>query len=62
MIDASIPFNAVNSTFYQPMIDAMISYGGGYKGPRFHDLHGYLLTKNVEEVKKFVERFHSTWK
>ena len=31
MIDASIPFNAVNSMFYQPMIDAMISYGGGYK-------------------------------
>ena len=62
MIVASIPFNVVNSMFYQPMIDAMISYGGGYKGPRFHDLRGYLLTKNVEEVKKFVERFHSTWK
>ena len=44
------------------MIDAMISYGGGYKGHWFHDLCDYLLAKNIEEVKKFVESFRSTWK
>ena len=62
MIDACIPFNAVNSKYYQPMLDAVTGYGGGYKGPNFHDIRGYLLNKNVEEVKNFVHSFQTTWK
>lgn len=52
MIDASIPFNTVNFVYFQPMIDTVASIGAGYKGPNFHDTHGYLLAKNVEETKK----------
>jgi len=35
-LDATIPFNASNSIFYQPMIDAVCAYGSGYKGPNFN--------------------------
>ncbi|PKI75765.1 hypothetical protein CRG98_003808 [Punica granatum] len=36
--------------------------GAGYKGPGFHDLRGYLLTKNVEEMRKYVDSYRTTWK
>nr|XP_010911737.1 uncharacterized protein LOC105037815 [Elaeis guineensis] len=62
MIDACVPFNAVNSKYYQCMIDAIASMGPGYKAPNFHSVRGYLLTKNVDEVKKYVESFRATWK
>ncbi|KAL3497947.1 hypothetical protein ACH5RR_040679 [Cinchona calisaya] len=62
MIDASIPFNAANSAYYQTMFDAACSFGAGYKAPNFYDLRGYLLTKNVVHVKNFVDSFRSTWK
>ncbi|XP_027156260.1 uncharacterized protein LOC113757051 [Coffea eugenioides] len=62
MIDASIPSNAANSTYYQTMFDAACSFGVGYKVPNFYDLCGYLLTKNVEQVKNFVNSFRTTWK
>ena len=35
MIDASVPFNAINSTYYQPMIDAISSMSPRYKVPIF---------------------------
>jgi len=31
MIDAYVPFNAVYTTYYQPMVDAFCSMGPGYK-------------------------------
>ncbi|XVF07012.1 hypothetical protein REPUB_Repub06bG0100900 [Reevesia pubescens] len=45
----------------QPTIK-MASMGAGYKGPNFHSFRGYLLTKNVEETKKFVDSYRATWK
>ena len=30
-LDASIPFHAPNSEFYQPMFDVVAAFGGGYK-------------------------------
>ena len=62
MVDAGVPFNASNSKYYQPMLDAIASFGPGYRGPNFHDLRGYLLEKNIEKVQKFVEGFCSVWK
>uniref|UniRef100_A0A7N2QZ99 DUF659 domain-containing protein n=2 Tax=Quercus lobata TaxID=97700 RepID=A0A7N2QZ99_QUELO len=53
----------VNSKYYQQMIDAIASIGpGNYKGPGFYALRGYLLAKNVEEVKNFVDSYRVTWK
>ena len=41
--DADIPFNATNSSYYQPMIDAITSCGLGFKGSSFHDIKEPLL-------------------
>jgi len=62
IIDASVPFNAVNSAYYQHMIDAIASMGAGYKGPSAYNLRVNLLKKNVEEVKLYVNSFRSIWK
>lgn len=45
MIDAYVPFNAVYTTYYQPMVDAFCSMGPGYKGPNFYSVCGFLLNK-----------------
>ncbi|XLU24950.1 hypothetical protein S245_061016, partial [Arachis hypogaea] len=60
--DASVPFNAVNSAYYQPMIDAIANMGAGYKGPNYQRVLGYLLSKLVEDVKKMVEDYRVIWK
>ena len=62
MIDASILFNVVNLVYFQPMIDAAVSIGAGYKAPNFYAICGSLLAKNVEETKKFVDSSRETWK
>ncbi|KAH1265150.1 hypothetical protein GmHk_01G000908 [Glycine max] len=54
MIDASMPFNAVNSTYYQPMIDAISSMSPGIRGP--------LLNMWVDEERKLVESYKEVWK
>lgn len=62
MIDACIPFDVVNSVYYQLMLDAVASMGIGFKVPNFHDLRGFLLTKHVEEVKKYINGYRPMWK
>ncbi|KAK7386773.1 hypothetical protein VNO78_27109 [Psophocarpus tetragonolobus] len=62
MIDASVPFNAINSAYYQPMIDAISSMGPSYKGPNFHRVRGYLLNKWVDDVRKLVDGYRIVWK
>ncbi|MCH96587.1 hypothetical protein A2U01_0017574, partial [Trifolium medium] len=42
-IDASIPFNAANSPYFQPAADALCSVGAGYKVPTMHAFRGNLL-------------------
>lgn len=44
------------------MIDAIASMSLNYKGPEFYAFRGYLLAKNVEEVKIFVDSCRVTWK
>jgi len=57
MIDACVPFNAVNSVYYQHAIDAVTTMGPGYKGPNLHAIRGYYLVKAVDEVKIYVETY-----
>jgi hypothetical protein len=40
--DANISFNAINSTYYQQMIDVIAACGLGYKGPSFHNIRRTL--------------------
>ncbi|XP_016178561.1 uncharacterized protein LOC107621023 [Arachis ipaensis] len=62
MVDASVPFNVVNSAYYQPMIDAIASMGAGYKGPSYPRVRGYLLSKLVEDVRKMIDGYREIWK
>ncbi|XP_057740274.1 uncharacterized protein LOC130957434 [Arachis stenosperma] len=62
MMDASVPFNAVNSAYYQPMIDAIASMGAGYKGLNYPRVRGYLLSKLVEDMRKMIDGYREIWK
>jgi hypothetical protein len=60
MIDACVPFNVVNSVYYQHVIDAVTAMGSGYKGPNLHVIRGYYLAKAVMKSRfmlRLVERF-----
>ena len=48
--DTNIPLNATNSSYYQPMIDAIASCGLGFKRPSFHDIKGSLLRNEVQRI------------
>ena len=61
-LDASIPFNATNSVFYQPMFDVMCAFGSGYKAPLCKQMRGPYIAKCVEETRKFVDGFHKIWR
>ncbi|MCI31105.1 hypothetical protein A2U01_0052316, partial [Trifolium medium] len=51
-IDACVPFNASNSSYFQPMVDALCSMSPGYKVPTMHSFRGSLLNKWVADVNK----------
>jgi hypothetical protein len=52
-----IPFNVACSPYYQPMWDAIIACGRGFKGPSMHDLRGSLLHKEVASIKEYLTDF-----
>ncbi|XLR64901.1 hypothetical protein S83_015573, partial [Arachis hypogaea] len=57
MVDASMPFNAINLAYYQLMIDATVNMGAGYECLNFDRICGYLLSKLVVNVKKMIEHY-----
>ena len=59
--DANIPFNATNSSYYQPMIDVIDSCGLDLKGPSFHDIRGLLLRNEVQRIDEYLKEFKQSW-
>ena len=55
LYDNCIPFNVVNSVYYQRMIDAVATVGPGYKGPSYHAVGVLLLRDQKKEVQLLVE-------
>uniref|UniRef100_A0A7N2LIJ0 DUF659 domain-containing protein n=1 Tax=Quercus lobata TaxID=97700 RepID=A0A7N2LIJ0_QUELO len=55
LYDNCIPFNVVNSMYYQMMIDAVAAAGPGYKGPSYQAVRVPLLRDNKKEVQLLVE-------
>ncbi|KAI4353035.1 hypothetical protein L6164_002013 [Bauhinia variegata] len=53
--DACLPLNAVNSYYFQCMIDAIASMGAGYKGPNCHSLRGREFTDQVLDSRFWRE-------
>jgi hypothetical protein len=62
MIDACVPFNVVNSVYYQHAIDVVTATGPGYKGTNLHAIRGYYLAKAVDEMKIYIESYREIWK
>ena len=60
--DSNISFNAANSVYYQPAIDAIASIGLGFKGPTYQELRGPLLRNNVREVNDFMVDIKNDWR
>ncbi|KAK9990797.1 hypothetical protein SO802_025782 [Lithocarpus litseifolius] len=61
MYDACISINAVNSSYYQPMLNVVASYGPRYKGPNYHALRVPLLSEAKREVQLIVDSHRSYW-
>ncbi|XP_010256843.1 PREDICTED: uncharacterized protein LOC104597134 [Nelumbo nucifera] len=61
LYDIGAPLDAVNSVYFQPMIEAILSEGQGLKPPSYHDLRGWILKNSVEEVKSIVDQYKGSW-
>ncbi|XVF31760.1 hypothetical protein REPUB_Repub17cG0019900 [Reevesia pubescens] len=55
LYDIGVNSNAVNSVYFQPMIDAIASGGSGIVPPSSQDLWGWILKKVIEEVKDDID-------
>ncbi|XP_025014015.2 uncharacterized protein LOC8274856 [Ricinus communis] len=61
LYDIGAPLDAVNSVYFQPMVDAIASGGLDVGMPSCHDLRGWILKNSVEEVKTEVDKHMATW-
>ncbi|KAF2296098.1 hypothetical protein GH714_036135 [Hevea brasiliensis] len=61
LYDIGAPLDAVNSVYFQPMVDAIASGGSEIEMPSYHDLRGQILKNTVEEVKTDVDKHMATW-
>ncbi|XP_061368956.1 uncharacterized protein LOC133311850 [Gastrolobium bilobum] len=61
LYDIGAPFDAVNSIYFQQMVEAIASAGSGFARPSHHELRGWILKNSLEEVKNDVDRCKMTW-
>lgn len=61
LFDIGAPLDAVNSVYFQPMVDAIVSEGSGTLMPSHDDLRGWILKKSVEEVRSDNEKLMAAW-
>ncbi|GAV91057.1 zf-BED domain-containing protein/DUF659 domain-containing protein/Dimer_Tnp_hAT domain-containing protein [Cephalotus follicularis] len=61
LYDIGAPLDAVNSVYFLPMVEAIISGGSGVVTPSYHDLRGWILRNSVEEVKDDIHKLKDTW-
>ncbi|XP_073033773.1 uncharacterized protein [Primulina eburnea] len=59
--DTCIPINAVNSVYFQQMVDAIAAIGPGYKAPKYNQLRTNLLGSMKKEVQLVVDGYRSVW-
>lgn len=58
---AGIPFDAVDSIYFQRMIEAIASQGSHIVSPSCNDLRSWILKTSVKEVKSDIDRFAGYW-
>ncbi|XP_020986968.1 uncharacterized protein LOC110275377 [Arachis duranensis] len=62
IIDAQIPFNAIQSPYFQPALDGVAAIGPGFKGPSYDEMRVHLLADLKKECQLLVEGYRSSWK
>ena len=59
---SDIPFNiAKTNPFYQPMFDAAVVVGLGYKAPTFDDLRGPIPQAEKVDCTQRLKEFKESW-
>ncbi|KAJ6838024.1 uncharacterized protein M6B38_322285 [Iris pallida] len=61
LYDAGVSLDAVNSVYFQPMVDAVAAAGPGLQVPSYHDFRGTVLKRSVEEVSGLLEQYRASW-
>ncbi|ERN19748.1 hypothetical protein AMTR_s00064p00040440 [Amborella trichopoda] len=59
--DKGIPFDAANSQYFPPMVNAIQRAEPGVKPPTAYELSGPILDEEVEEVRKWIEEYKQSW-
>ncbi|XLU30656.1 hypothetical protein S245_066722, partial [Arachis hypogaea] len=62
IIDARIPFNAIQLPYFQPALDGVAATGPGFKGPSYDEMRVHLLADLKIECQLLVEKYRSSWK
>ncbi|KAL2928026.1 Acetyl-coenzyme A carboxylase carboxyl transferase subunit beta [Bienertia sinuspersici] len=61
LYDIGVSLDAVNSVYFQPMLDAIALEGAGVVGPSHHDLRGWTLKSAVNDVKADMDYCARAW-
>ncbi|ERN13958.1 hypothetical protein AMTR_s00021p00145650 [Amborella trichopoda] len=59
--DKGIPFDAANSPYFPPMVNAIQRMGLGVKLSLAYELSRPILDEEVEEVRKWIEEYKQSW-
>lgn len=62
LYDIGVNLDAVNSAYFQPMIDAIASAGSGIVPPTSQDLRGWILKNVIEEVNNDINIHKVMWR
>ncbi|XP_071724003.1 uncharacterized protein [Rutidosis leptorrhynchoides] len=61
LYDIGAPLDAVNSVYFQQMVEAIVSAGSGALLPSHHDLRNTTLKNSIEEAKDNIHKIMGTW-
>ncbi|KAK6929364.1 protein of unknown function DUF659 [Dillenia turbinata] len=61
LYDVGVNLDAVNSIYFQPMINAIVSDGSGLVAPSCLDLQGWILKNVLAEVRIEANHYMETW-
>ncbi|XP_034577190.1 uncharacterized protein [Setaria viridis] len=61
LYDVGVPLEAVNSVYFQPMLEAIASAGGRPEALSYHDFRGHILKKSLDDATSRLEFFKGSW-
>lgn len=61
LYDAGVPLEAVNSVYFQPMLEAIAAAGGRPETLSYHDFRGHILKRSLDDVTARLEFFRGSW-